>query len=108
MKIEYLKSARLDVFEIRSNLSRFYPSTPVKFLKALKKSIETLDDNPLLYPVYEFNQAYHKMPVLDYLVFYKVFEERQTIEIHRVLYGKRNIKEILESSEIVPDGVFKE
>jgi len=98
MKIEYINSARTDVAEIRSNLSRFYPSTPDKFLKALKKSIETLSDNPLLYSVYEWNSAYRKMPVLDYLVFYKVFEERQTIEIHRVLYGKRNIKELFESS----------
>ena len=103
MKIEYINSARNDVAEIRSNLSRFYPSTPDKFLKALKKSIETLCDNPLLYQVYEWNSVYRKMPVLDYLVFYKVFEERQTIEVHRILYGKRNIKAILEDSPTFPE-----
>ena len=102
MKIEYLKIAKLDVFEIQSNLSRFYPTTPGKFLKTLKKSIETLSDNPLLYPVYEFNPAYRKMLVLDYLVFYKVFEERQAIEVHRILYAKRNIKEILEGPPAGP------
>jgi len=96
MKIEYINSARIDVAEIRSNLSRFYPSTPDKFLKALKKSIEALSDNPVLYPAYEWNSSYRRMPVRDYLVFYKIFEERQTIEIHRILYGKRNIKAILE------------
>ena len=98
MRIEYINSARIDVTEIRNNLSQYYPSTPLKFLKALKKSVETLRDNPLLYPVYEWNSAYRKMPVLDYLVFYKVFEAEQTIEIHRILYGKRNIKKILEGS----------
>jgi len=96
MIIEYINSAKIDVAEIRSNLSRFYPSTPDKFLRALKKSIETLTDNPLLYPVYEWHSEYRKMPVLDYLVFYKVFEERQTIEVHRILYGKRNIKAIFD------------
>jgi plasmid stabilization system protein ParE len=96
MKISYLTSAKADVTEIKNNLSQYYPSTPVKFLKTLKKSIETLSDNPFLYPVYEWNIAYRKMPVLDYLVFYRVFEDRQTIEIYRVLYGRRNIKTILE------------
>jgi len=48
MRIEYINSARIDVTEIRNNLSQYYPSTPLKFLKALKKSVETLRDNPLL------------------------------------------------------------
>jgi len=102
MKIEYLNSARIDVAEIRNHLFQYYPSTPLKFLNTLKKSVETLSDNPLLYPVYEWNPAYRKMPVLDYLVFYKVFEAEQTIEIHRILYGKRNIKKVLEGSADLP------
>ena len=48
MRIEYINSARIDVTEIRNNLSQYYPSTPLKFLKALKKSVETLRDNPLV------------------------------------------------------------
>ena len=91
--IDYIKSAKTDVSEIQSNLSQYYPSTPLKFLKALKKNIEILSENPLMYPVYEWNQSYRKMPMRDYLVFYKVLEETKTIEIHRVLYAKRNIKD---------------
>ena len=94
--LEYIKSARIDVAEIQGTLSQFYPSTPLKFLKALKENVELLSENPLIYPIYEWNSAYRKMPLRDYLVFYKVIEETQTIEIHRILYGKRNIKDLLE------------
>jgi len=100
---EYIISARIDVAEIRNNLSRYYPSTPKKFLKALKKNIEILRDNPLLYPVYEWNPAYRKMPVLDFVVFYKVFDEKRTVEIHRVLYGARNVKAILDGTSDVSE-----
>jgi plasmid stabilization system protein ParE len=96
--VVYINAARIDVAEIESTLSQYYPSSPLKFLSALKDSIERLIDNPLMYPVYEWNSAYRKMPVLNYLVFYKVFEEKQTVEIHRVLYGKRNVKKILEGA----------
>ncbi|MCL2248623.1 MAG: type II toxin-antitoxin system RelE/ParE family toxin [Oscillospiraceae bacterium] len=96
--IKYIKSAKVDIAEIKSNLSQYYPSTPLKFLKTLKESIEVLGDNPLTYPVYEWHTACRKMPVRNYVVFYKVFEDTQTVEIHRVLYGKRNVKEVLGES----------
>jgi addiction module RelE/StbE family toxin len=91
-KAIYIDPAKEDVKDIKSYLSQFYPSTPGKFLKALKESIETLCDNPFLYAVYEGNADYRKMAVLDYLVFYKVFEDDGVIEIHRILYGMRDIK----------------
>jgi len=90
--IIYLKPAMGDVEEIRAYLSQFYPNTPVKFLTALKHGIEHLCDNPYLCAEYSDNPAYRKMSILDYLVFYKVFEEEKIVEIHRVLYGRRDLK----------------
>jgi len=94
-KLEYIELALEDVEGIRDHLSQFYPSTPEKFLKALKKGIESLSDNPFLYAEYEENTAYRKMVVLDYLVFYKVFEQEGIVEINRVLNGMRDIKAYL-------------
>ncbi|MCL2201766.1 MAG: type II toxin-antitoxin system RelE/ParE family toxin [Oscillospiraceae bacterium] len=91
-RLVYIVPARHDVANIKNYLSQFYPSTPGKFLKALKLSVEKLCDNPTLYGVYEGNSAYRKMAVLDYLVFYKVIEDDGVVEIHRVLYGMRDIK----------------
>ena len=94
-KAEYIEPARQDVSDIKDYLSQFYPGTPVKFLTELKQRVEALRDNPFMYPEYEDNPAYRRMVVSDYLVFYKIFEATEIIEIHRVLHGKRNIKEHL-------------
>jgi len=94
-KAEYIELAMKDVAEIRNYLSRFYPNTPTKFLAALKKGVESLCDNPYLYAEYEGNTDYRKMAILDYLVFYKVFESDGIVEIHRVLYSMRDIKAYL-------------
>ena len=94
-KAVYIELALEDVEGIRGYLSQFYPNTPVKFLSALKKGIENLCDNPFIYAEYEENTAYRKMVVLDYLVFYKVIEPEGIVEIHRVLYGMRDIKAYL-------------
>ncbi|MCL2408261.1 MAG: type II toxin-antitoxin system RelE/ParE family toxin [Oscillospiraceae bacterium] len=91
-KAVYLALALKDVSEINSYLSRFYPDTPAKFLSALKTHIENLCGNPFVYAEHDGNKAYRKMVVLDYLVFYKVFAPEGIIEIHRVLYGMRDIK----------------
>lgn len=97
-RIEYLELARQDVAGIREYLTQFYPSTPIKFLAALKRGIEDLSGNPFMYSIYEDNPRYRRMVVNDYLVFYKVLEADRVVEIHRVLYGMRNIKDHL------PDG----
>ena len=94
-KIVYLEPSMSDVEEIRAYLSQYYPSTPEKFLTALKSGIENLCDNPYLYAEYSDNPAYRKMTVQDYLVFYKVFEQDRIVEIHRVLFGMRSIKAFL-------------
>jgi addiction module RelE/StbE family toxin len=98
-KAEYIELAQHDVSGIKEYLSQFYPSTPVKFLKEIKQSVESLRDNPFICPEYEDNPAYRRMVVSDYLVFYKVFEKTGIIEIHRILHGKRNIKEHIPKTE---------
>ena len=40
---------------------------------------------PRMYPVYPLEPDYRKLTASQYLVFYRVNDETQTVEIHRVL-----------------------
>jgi plasmid stabilization system protein ParE len=90
--------ARQDYSEITEYLSSFYPSTPVHFLDALEKSITVLEEHPYAYEKYEHNDSYRRIVVMEYLVFYKVKDESNTVEIHRILHGSRNIKHFLDET----------
>jgi mRNA-degrading endonuclease RelE of RelBE toxin-antitoxin system len=46
---------------------------------------------PYMYEAYGDNPSYRRMVVSDYLVFYKVNDEKRIIAIHRVLYRARDI-----------------
>jgi addiction module RelE/StbE family toxin len=94
-KLRYLDLAKIDVKEIKEYLTQFYPSTPAKFLTALKEKITSLSDMPYRYEAYADNPAYRKLSVYDYLVFYKVDEENKVVKIHRVLHGARDISRYL-------------
>ena len=94
-KLQYMETAEWDIENISEYLSNFYPSTPAKFLTAIKQSIENLSDNPYIYAEYEKNPAYRKITVQNYLVFYKVFEEEGVVRIYRVLHGARNVRDHL-------------
>jgi addiction module RelE/StbE family toxin len=89
--IRYLELAREDVKQIKAYLSQFYPGTPAKFLRTLKERISALGDMPRMCEVYQDRKAYRRMVVSDYLVFYKIVEEKKQVEIHRVLHGRRDM-----------------
>ena len=97
-KIGYLDLAREDVKEIKAYLAQFYPSTPAKFLSALKEQIGNLAENPYMYEAYDGNPSFRRMVVSNYLVFYKVDDEKKTIAIHRVLHGSRDIFKYISSA----------
>ncbi|MFP3041148.1 type II toxin-antitoxin system RelE/ParE family toxin [Treponema primitia] len=96
-KIQYLDLAKSDVKEIKSYLTQFYPSTPAKFLADLKKNITNLSSMPGMYEAYHDNPSYHRLVVSNYLVFYKVDDKNQTVEIHRILHGARDLSRYLQT-----------
>jgi plasmid stabilization system protein ParE len=63
--------AKEDKKSIKTYLSKFYPGTPRRFTALLKEHISNLKDNPYIYPVYPENTDYRRMPVGNYIVFYK-------------------------------------
>lgn len=46
--------------------------------------------------IYHLDPQYRKMVVDQYLVFYRVNEDAQIVEIHRVLRGSWNLPQYLE------------
>jgi plasmid stabilization system protein ParE len=89
--VVYKDDAYDDIENIVAYLQQYYPSTPARFLAALEERVRAIKYMPYMYPVYEDNPAYRKMGVLKYLVFYQVNDAEQTIEIHRILHGSRNL-----------------
>jgi plasmid stabilization system protein ParE len=98
-EVKLLELAESDLDEICGYLSRFYPSTPGKFLDTLEKDFTNISINPNMFPKYEYNSEYRKMVTGDFLVFYKTDEENNQVYIYRVLHGKRSIGTILKELE---------
>ena len=90
-KAVFLPEARGDSEEIREYLSQYYESTVRNFFALLKKRINSIKSNPFIAPPYLERPSYRRLVVEDYLVFYKVDEDKKLIEIHRILHGSRDI-----------------
>jgi len=95
-KIAYLPEARSDTRQIRRYLDQYYQSTVMNFFDLLKESIGNLKTNPLMYERYERRPDYRRMVVGDYLVFYKVLEDKHRVEIHRILHSSRQIERYID------------
>jgi addiction module RelE/StbE family toxin len=74
------------------------PQAALNLLDELEKSINNLKTFPLAHrlyrPVKPIQTEYRVLTVKNYLVFYVVLEE--TIEIHRIIYRKRNLSQLVQ------------
>lgn len=94
-KIKYLPIAVQDLQGIAEYLSGFYPSTASSTLKKLRNKIALLRISPKMCEVYSLDTTYRKLVVDQYLIFYKVQESTETVEIHRVLRASWNVPQYL-------------
>ena len=94
--VKLLGIANNDIDEICEYLFQFYPSTPGKFIDALNEDFKNVSHNPYMYPIYEYNKEYRRIVTGDYLVFYKILEEKNQVRVYRILNGKQNTNTILE------------
>ena len=112
-KLEYLPSASIDILEAEAVLYELSPSAADKFTQAIKQLTETLCEHPMLYQVFDDNDYFRSMPLpYKYRLFYHIAEEIETIKIHRIIYGVRNLDAALleraakvEKEYGVPDGI---
>lgn len=70
------------------------PETARKWSDALQNEIENLDSMPWRYPLADEEpwrtKGIRKMPVKNFLVYYLIDEEKKTVWITAVIYGRRD------------------
>jgi toxin ParE1/3/4 len=96
-KVVMLPIAVQDLEDIVEYLAQFYESTALGQYDRIIQKIKELPRFPEKYEVYgagQYHLTYRRMLVDNYLVFYTVLDE--TIEIHRILHGSRDIKRYLD------------
>lgn len=71
----------------------------VNMISLIEKNILSLDEMPGRYKLYENepwkSRGVHIMQVKKYLVFYVVDDNEKAVNVFRVIYGSRNIENIL-------------
>lgn len=91
--LRYLPVAQSDLIEIFDYIAEDSPTRAQSFVEKIDKRIELLEQQPLLGRVPRHPKlreyGYRVLIVESYLVFYIV--HKQTIEIHRVVHGLRNL-----------------
>jgi len=95
-QIVFLPEAGDDSDEIRIYLSQYYKNTAKHFFEHLKAQISFLKSNPYIGRQYPERPSYRRLVVEDYLVFYKVNDDKALIEIHRILHGSKEIDRYIE------------
>ena len=103
--IVYTLEAEADLFSIHNYISiqLKVPSIAKRQVETLISSINKLNNLPLRHRLYPKEPWYSRglrfFPVGNYLVFYIIEEESNTVTIIRIMYKKRNIDKQLDSYE---------
>ena len=92
--IEYSKESKEDLIEIKQyikyNLQE--PETANKLISKIRNSIKDLNNNPKIYAIIDDDiirkLEIRKIIVDNYIVFYRI--KNNSIEIVRIMYGRRN------------------
>jgi len=99
LDIVYLPSFQQDIDSITDYITYTLeaPKAALNLLDELEKSIKDLKMFPLAHrlyrPIKPILTEYRVLTVKNYLVFYVVLEK--TIEIHRIIYKKRNLSQLI-------------
>lgn len=100
-KLEYLPVAERDIRNIVMYIAHELkaPEAAANLVREIRRKADNLRDMPYIYREYHGEPRnevlFRAMPVKKYLVFYTVYEESKTVEIHRVLYARMDFNAIL-------------
>jgi len=90
-----MNGAKKNLHDIADYLDGVDSRLSDKILNEISERILNLAENPLRYPKYLYNQKYRWTGVKNYMIFYKVIDDKKTVEIHRVLHGSQNIEKLI-------------
>jgi toxin ParE1/3/4 len=95
--LRYLPAARNDLLSILEFIAKDSPNRATTFIDRLDDRMGQLEHHPLLGRIPRHPRlreyGYRVMVIQSYLVFYIV--RGQTIEIHRVAHGSRNLDHLV-------------
>ena len=95
--LRYLPVAQDDLLSILEFIAKDSPKRAVSFIDRLDERIGQLEHHPLLGRVPRHPKlreyGYRVLVIESYLAFYIV--RRQTVEIHRVVHGSRNLDHLI-------------
>ena len=95
--LRYLPAAQGDLLSILDFIAQDNPSRALKFVDKLEEHIGLLEHNPRLGRIPRNPKlkeyGYRVLIVGAYLVFYII--HGQTIEVHRVVHGSRNLDHLI-------------
>lgn len=97
----YTAKARDDMEEIYEYIafSLQEPVTAGKLYNIIIAAVHTLENFPLRNALYENepwrSRGLRKLPVKNFLVFYTVIEEKNAVNVIRIMYGARDLEKHL-------------
>lgn len=98
----YSSEAKDDLSEIYSYIAfqLLVPETAEQQVDRIRKMIRSLGSMPLRFPIVEWepwkSMEMHKVPIDNFMVFYLVDKDSSTVTIIRIVYGGRNITDIVD------------
>ena len=104
-KINYSAQALEDLKAVYEYIAYelLVPQTANSQVKRIMKSINKLDEMPMMYKVYEEEpwrvEGLRVFPVDNYLVLYLPKEDTNTVNIIRIIYGGRDIRKQLKETK---------
>lgn len=100
-KVEYLPSARQDMLDAVTYISRDLcsPQAAERLAEDLIKAADNLGlfpyANAVYIPIKALKYEYRKLLVKNYIIFYRVDETGKTVTVARVIYARRDYEGIL-------------
>jgi len=100
-KIVLTPEFKQEIKDIHSYIANtlLVPETALKQVKRIIDTVETLDNMPLKFPLYNKepwrSRGLRKMPVDNFIVFYLPNQDTNEVVIFHVFYGGQNIEDLL-------------
>ena len=100
-RIDIAEPAENDLREIAKYISSQLnaPTTALNMIQTLKAAISKLETMALAFPLVRDDRlaslGYRLLIVKNYIAFYRVNEDERTVEVDRILYSRRDWKNLL-------------
>jgi plasmid stabilization system protein ParE len=107
-RIDYITTFSADVSTVIANLEE-NPQKAKRIFEKLDRSLGKTVGMPEMYPIYEDFPIFRRIVIEEYLVFYTINKRDRIIEVHRIIYGRIDIKQQLtDTSDELPIAPFRD